>query len=142
MAVNGELKNININEIEENIVALRDVDKAKEDYIGLVDSIRRVGIMNPISVREVKNPETGKMFYAIIDGLHRWTAAKDAGLTMLPCYVKPLAEAEILEAQIIANVQKIETRPFEYKNQIKRLFLQNPLLTKSELAARIGKSPD
>lgn len=138
---NGKLDMIPVNLIRENPVALRAVNKKSEKYIGLVDSIKQKGILNPIVVREMIDPETKKTFYAVIDGLHRYTASLDAGLKEIPCYIKDLQESEILEAQIIANVHKVETRAAEYAKQLQRILVQNPLLTGSELAAKLGKSP-
>lgn len=96
----SSLRMIPLKEIQENPVALRAVKRKSEKYVELVDSIRKVGILNPISVREVKHPETNQMFYAVLDGLHRFTAAGDAGMTEIPCHVVPLKNAQVLEAQM------------------------------------------
>ena len=137
----GELKFLKLSDITENPAGLRPVDKRSEEYMGLVDSIRQKGILNPISVREIKNPETGKIGYAVVDGAHRYTASIDAGLTEIPCYIKNLKDAELLEAQIIANVHKVETKPAQYAQQLRRILTQNPTLTRNELAAKLGKTP-
>ena len=139
---NGQLRFIPLSHIRENPVALRTVDKKKPAYAELVDSIRKQGILNPISVREVRDPESKDTFYAVLDGLHRYVASLDAGLKDMPCFIRNLADAEVLEAQIIANVHKIETRPFEYAKQLQRIMVQNPVLTASELSAKLGKSPE
>src|SRR5688572_28749904 len=99
---NGQVSTVPLNQIRENPVALRAVDKRRREYAELVESIRTKGILNPISVREVKDPETGKMVYSVIDGLHRFTAAGDAGLKEIPVYVKNMADAEVWEAQVVA----------------------------------------
>lgn len=131
-----EAKVIPIELIEENKVALRSVNKQDEKYIALVDSIRREGVLNAISVKPT--PE-GK--YRLIDGLHRFSGAKDAGLTEIPCVVRDMADSEILRAQIIANIHKIETRPVEYTKQLLRILAGDPLLTIAELAGQLSKSP-
>lgn len=142
MASNGKsLRHLPLDQVQENPVALRAVDKKREEYVGLVDSIRKMGVLNPISVREVEDPESRKIVYAVIDGLHRFTAAKDAGLSVIPAMIIKLSEAEILEAQIIANVHKIETRKIEYALQLQRVLIQNPTLTVAELSSKLGKSP-
>lgn len=41
----------------------------------------------------------------------------------------------------IANVHKVETSPKEYADQLERILIQNPLMTASELADKLGKSP-
>ena len=92
--------------IRENPVALRNVDRQNEAYIGLVDSVKKVGILNAIVVREIKNPADPKEeLYGLVDGLQRFSAAKDAGLELVPATIQPLEEGQILEAQLIANVK-------------------------------------
>lgn len=135
----GKLAHIPIDKIRQNPVALREVDKTSEEYKGLVDSIRRNGILNPPSVREIKG-EGDTVLYGVIDGLHRFTAAQDAGLDSIPAHILSMEEAEIEEAQILANVHKIETKPVEYSNQLKRMLGRNPTMPMSELATRLSKT--
>lgn len=141
MSENGQLKMLPLDQITENPVALRSVNKQTEAYLGLVDSIKNQGILNPIVVRELHDPETGNIRYAVVDGLHRFTAAGDAGLKEIPVYVKDLHDAEVWLAQIIANVQKVETSPHQYAQQLRRIFTADPLLTASELGVKLSKSP-
>lgn len=137
----GTLQQINLSEIRESPVALRKVDRTSEEYLGLVDSIREKGVLNAILAREFKDEESGETVYMLVDGLHRYSAAQDAGLETIPAQVLSLNEAEALEAQIMTNVHKIETRPVEYSRQIMRVLSGNPLLTVTELAKSLAKSP-
>lgn len=132
---------IPINKIRENPVALRKVNKTSEAYGGLVDSIRREGVMNPIVVREIKDPGSGDMIYGLVDGLHRFSGAQDAGLKEVPCNVKSMSDSAVLEAQIIANIHKVETRPVEYSKQLVKILAQNPFMTEAELSSKLSKSP-
>jgi len=138
---NGELKVIPLADIRENVASLRPVDKGTEAYLQFVDSIKQMGILNPPSVREMKDPSSGKIFYAITDGLHRTEGARDAGLKEIPCYVRSLTESEVWEAQVVGNVHKIETKFHDYAGALNRILIANPLLTVSELAAKVNKSP-
>lgn len=135
------LLEISLGDIRENPVALRTVNRTSEEYLGLVDSIRNRGVLNPIVVREIEDPETKQKLYGLIDGLHRFTASGDAGRKTIPANVIDASDAEVLEAQIITNVQKVETKPVEYSRQLVRVLTQNPLLTIAELASRLSKSP-
>ncbi len=74
----------------------------------------------PITVREVRDPDTGQKYYSLIDGLHRYNAAQDAGLEEIPCHVLTMDELQVLEAQLMANVHKVETRPVEYIEAARR----------------------
>lgn len=136
-----ELKHIPLNKIRENPVALRNVNRESEEYQGLVDSIRKDGVLNAIVVREIQDPDTKETLYGLIDGLHRFTASQDAGKDSIPAHVTTLDEGRILEAQILANIHKVETKPVEYSKQLVRILAQNPLMTTSELATTLSKSP-
>lgn len=133
------LKHIPLKQIRQNPVALREVDKTKDKYKGIVDSVRQRGILNPVNVREISDGSDGnEPIYSLIDGLHRFTAAGDAGLSEIPAQVLSMADGEVEEAQIIANAHKVETRPFEFANQLNRVLARNPLMTTAELAARVN----
>ena len=112
------LEHVNIEDIHEPDEGLRKVDRTTEEYLGLVASIRKRGLMNPISIREIEDPETNKMIYGLVDGLQRLTACKDAGLEEMPCHIISVADGELLEAQIMGNVHKIETKPVEYSKAL------------------------
>lgn len=134
------LKHIPLKQIRENPVALRGVNRTDVNYIQLVDSIKDVGILNPILVREVKDATTGEIFYGIIEGLHRYTGSLDAGKETIPAQVRSMNDAEVEEAQIIGNIHKIETKPVEYSKALQRLMGRNPLTTFSEMAQKLHRS--
>lgn len=136
----ADLREIPVSLIKQNPSALRAVDRDTEEYKGLVDSVRTRGVMNAIVVRPVTDEVSGETTYAVIDGLHRYTAACDAGLETIPSNILPMNEIETLEAQIIGNLQRVETKPVEYARQLQRILSFNPTLTASGLAARLCKS--
>jgi ParB/RepB/Spo0J family partition protein len=138
---NAKLEKIPLKLIRENTEALRtQVDKEDEQYKGLVDSVKNHGIMNPISVREIVDPATNETLYGLVDGLHRFNAAMDAGLSEIPAQIVTMDEANLVEAQILGNVHKIETKPVQYTKALLRILGSNPLLTLTELAARLSRS--
>ena len=137
----GELIRVNVDEVRANKVALRQVDRTSEEYLGLVDSIKIRGFSGVITARRKEDPVTKETFYEVIDGLHRWTACKDAGVEKIGLDVQELTDAEVLVAQILQNAHKIETKPAEYANNMKRLMGVNQMLTEAELASMLGKSP-
>jgi ParB/RepB/Spo0J family partition protein len=132
---------IPVSSIRENPVALRAVNKEDEAYIGLRDSIRDVGLLNPISVREQKDDVTGEIYYELVDGLHRYSSARDVAMENIPVNIVNLSDSQTLEAQIMANVHKIETKPVQYTRQLQRMFAMNPTLTLTDMAAKLAKSP-
>jgi ParB/RepB/Spo0J family partition protein len=133
-----ELLHIPLANIRENPVALRPVDKTGEKYLGMLDSVKQHGIINPINVREIDPAPDGTKLYSVCDGLHRFTAANDAGLPSIPAQVITKTDAEAEEAQIIANFHKVETKPAEFSKQLNRIILRNSDLTMVELSGRLN----
>jgi ParB/RepB/Spo0J family partition protein len=137
----GKLKKIPIGDIRESNIVLREVDRKSEKYVGLVNSIRDRGILNPIVVREVRD-ENGKLFYGLVDGKHRYSGAQDAGLTEVPANVINMTDADVMEAQVIGNIHRVDTKPVEYSKRLKEIFYANPMMTLSDMATRLAKSPE
>lgn len=134
------LMNIPLTKIRENKEALRKVNRQNPRYIEMRDSVKNQGILNAVSVRELTDPVTNEEYYALIDGLHRYTAAKDVGLESIPASILSKTDAEVLEAQVIANIHKVETKPSEYSKQLVMILSQNPTLTKASLCTKLSKS--
>lgn len=135
-----QLLHIPLDKVIEPDEKLRGIDRETEAYRGLVDSIKQKGVLNPINVREVSDPETGETIYGLVDGLQRFNASKDAGKDSIPAQVININQAEELETQILANVHKIETKPVEYSKAMLKLLTNNPLMTRNELATKLCKT--
>ncbi len=134
-----ELKHVPLSAIIESPVALRTVDKATEKYQEIVGSVREVGILNPVLLRPRKD-EDGNDVYEIIEGLHRTTAARDAGLKEIPAQIVEADDARVMEMQTIGNLARVDTKPSEYREHLKRMLSMNPLLTESEMAKKLSVS--
>jgi ParB family transcriptional regulator, chromosome partitioning protein len=100
--------------------------------IGLVDSIRKYGIITPIIVRRVGEK------YEIIDGRHRYAVAMQLGLTDIPAQI--VTDEAALEAAFICSPKRIPTNPVEYAKQLKRILEHNKDLTIETLATKLNKS--
>lgn len=137
----NELAMIPLSQIRDNPVALRTVNRTSEDYLGLVESIRQVGVLNAITVRKRVDPETKVEYYELVDGLQRTSASRDAGKTVIPAQVTTFDQDKLLEAQVIANLHRVETRPHEFAQQLKRILVRNPMMTQNDLAVKISVSP-
>jgi len=130
--------NLALDAVIANPVKLREVNKESTSYLELVESIRKDGVVNPITVRETET-DLGTQ-YQLVDGLHRLTAARDAGLESLDVQLKVLNDTEVLMMQISMNSHTIETRPVEYTQALKQILSANPFMTLAELGRDIGKS--
>ena len=105
-----------------------------DDQIGeLADSIRKVGVLQPIIVR----PEGAS--YQIIAGERRWRAAQMAGLERVPVRVMATTETEALALALIENLQREDLNPIEEARGYRRLIAEYNM-TQSELADRVSKS--
>ena len=68
-----------------------------EEFRLLIEAIKRVGFLQPVLAR----PEGGKL--RIVDGVHRYRAAKEAGMTVVPAVVGAFDDDEAAALQIGMN---------------------------------------
>ena len=99
----------------------------------LADSIRKVGILQPILVRP---HGTG---YQIVAGERRWRAAKEAGLERVPVRLMHADATESLELALIENLQRQDLNPIEEARGYRRLLTEYQM-TQAELAEKVSKS--
>ncbi|MBQ9519813.1 MAG: ParB/RepB/Spo0J family partition protein [Firmicutes bacterium] len=100
----------------------------------LADSIRQIGIIQPITVKSVDD------HYVIIAGERRWRAARKAGVTEIPVIIKnDLSDLEVLEIQLIENIQREDLSPLEEALTYKK-FSDEFNLNQEAIAAKVGKS--
>lgn len=100
----------------------------------LANSIKTHGVIQPIVLNR---EEDGK--YMIIAGERRWRAAKIAGLTKIPAFIRNYTPKQIKEIAIIENLQREDLNPIEAARAIKQLMDEYDL-TQEVVADRIGKS--
>lgn len=101
-----------------------DPDQPRKDFPAesidqLAASIKDRGILLPLRIRW--NAELEK--WVIISGERRYRAAKQAGLTSVPCLFidRELTEGERLEEQLIENLLREDLRPIEKANAYEQL---------------------
>ncbi len=99
----------------------------------LATSISELGIIQPLSLRKVGPDE-----YQIIAGERRFRAAKMAGLTSVPAYIRTANDAELTEMALIENIQREDLNAIEIALTFKKLIEQYEL-TQEKLSERIGK---
>lgn len=103
------------------------------DLRALAFSISQHGILQPLVVAK-----DGQR-YALIAGERRLRAAKLAGLTAVPVYVRSAATRQRYELALIENLQRQDLSPLEEARAYAKL-LDDGNLTQEQLARRIGKS--
>jgi len=90
----------------------------EEKLLELANSIRKNGIIQPITVREDK-VDPGR--YEIIAGERRWLAAQKAGLHEVPIVILDLDDNEALEVAIVENIQRDDLNVIEEAKGYQRL---------------------
>ena len=109
---------------------------AQTEIDELADSIRQLGILQPLIVRPHPT-RTGS--YEIIAGERRWRAAQVARLHEVPALVRELSDGEALEVAIVENLQRENLSPIEEAEAYKRL-MDEFSHTQEALAKIVGKS--
>ena len=80
----------------------------EEALVSLSASIRAVGVLQPILVREL-----GEDSYELIAGERRWRAAKRAGLQTIPAIVRTAEDEGSLEQALVENLHRQDLLPLE-----------------------------
>ena len=101
----------------------------------LADSIRRYGLMQPLSVREVVEGER----YELIAGERRYRACCLLGMTEVPCLIAAADSRESAEMALVENLQRQDLNIFEEATAIEVL-LRSYRMTQEEIAARLAVS--
>jgi ParB family chromosome partitioning protein len=99
----------------------------------LAASIRKLGIVQPLTVREVT---PGK--YQLIAGERRLRAARLAGLSHVPAYVRTANDQAMLELALVENIQREDLDAVEVAISFQRL-IEECSLTQEQLSERVGK---
>ena len=100
----------------------------------LVDSIKAVGILQPVLVREVGPDE-----YEMIAGERRFRAARRAGLQSIPALVHQADDAMSLEEALVENLHREDLNPLDEAGAYQQL-IEEFNLTHEEVARKVGRS--
>jgi len=134
-----ELRELPVEQLVEPWILLRPVCRHSVAYLEMKDSIEAQGFLNSISVRPCKrHPDS----FEIIDGMYRWTCAKELCRETIPAIVKySITDDEVLALQIQANAIRPETKPCEFAAQLKKIQKAHPGITLAKLAVMVSKNP-
>ena len=101
----------------------------------LASSIKHIGLVQPITVREDGKGE-GK--YIIISGERRYRAARLIELETIPAYIRTVDDDQVVEMALIENIQREDLNAIEIALTFSKL-IDADGLTQEELATRVGK---
>lgn len=127
----GELRVIALKEL---VVHTANPRKVPGDLTEMVDSMREHGVITPlVGVRE-----NGHI--AVIDGSRRLSAARLAGLTEVPVYLRDPQAIDAQAQALIANLSRQDLSPLEEAEGY-RSWLSLTGKTQKDLAAAVSRAP-
>ena len=99
----------------------------------LATSIKEVGIIQPITLREITQDK-----YQIIAGERHYRASKLAGLEKIPAYIKTVQDDAVMEMALIENIQREDLNSIEIALSYQKL-MDDYEFTQERLSERVGK---
>ena len=100
----------------------------------LSNSIRELGIIQPITLRKVEGEK-----YQIIAGERRWRASQLAGLTKIPAYIVTVEDQNAMEMALVENIQREDLNAIEIALAYQHL-AEATGMTQAKISERVGKS--
>jgi ParB family chromosome partitioning protein len=128
----GGLQELPIGAIRPNPYQPR--DRFDEEGLGaLADSIREVGLLQPVLVRPAGDG------FELIAGERRWRAARRAGLQAIPAIVRATDDRKVLEQALVENLQRDDLNPLEEAAAYQQM-IEDFSMTHEKVATTVGKS--
>ncbi len=129
----GSVNEIKLSEVEVNPFQPR-TDFDEDALAELADSIKKQGIIQPITVRRINAHS-----YQLISGERRLRASKLAGLTHVPAYIRTADDQQMLEMALIENIQRENLNAIEVALSFQRM-IEECSLKQEELGDRVSKN--
>ncbi len=98
----------------------------------LANSIREIGIIQPITLRQVAEDQ-----FQIIAGERRWRASQMAGLTAIPAYIRTINDENVMEMALVENIQREDLNAIALAYEH---LLEGEGMTQEKVSERVGKS--
>jgi ParB family chromosome partitioning protein len=105
----------------------------EEQLNELTESIREVGILQPVLVRPVGDE------FELIAGERRWRAARRLGIGRMPALVRESDDVAALEQALVENVHRADLNALEEAAAYQQL-IEDFGLTHEAVATRVGRS--
>ncbi len=105
----------------------------EKELTELAVSIQEQGIIQPVTVRKL-----GPDKYQLISGERRCRAARIAGLTEIPAFIRLANDEQMLEMAIVENIQRTDLNPLELALSFQRL-IEECRIRQEDLGQKVGK---
>ena len=109
----------------------------EETMATLTASIRELGILQPVLVRQIGSEAADE--YQLIAGERRWRAARRAGLQSIPVLVQSADDTRSLEQALVENLHRQDLNVLEEAAAYQQL-IEEFGYTHDQVATRVGKS--
>lgn len=129
---------IPLNAIEPNPRQPR-ADFDEDSLAELVHSVREIGVLQPVVVREGDPAADGSPRYELVMGERRWRASQRAGTGTIPAIIRETGDEDLLRDALLENLHRSQLNPLEEAAAYNQL-LEDFGCTHDELAQRIGRS--
>lgn len=127
------ISEVPLNQIEPNLnQPRREFDP--EGLAELANSIREIGIIQPITLRQVDDNK-----FQIIAGERRWRASQLAELKAIPAYIRTIKDENVMEMALVENIQREDLNAIEIALAYEHL-ITNTGMTQERVSERVGKS--
>jgi ParB family chromosome partitioning protein len=126
------INEISIDEIQINPFQPR-VNFEEEKIFELTESIKELGIIQPITVRKL-----GYNKYQLISGERRLRASQILNLKTIPSYIRIANDEQMLEMALVENIQRENLNPIEIAISFQRL-IKECNLTQEQCGNKLGK---
>lgn len=111
-----------------------------EEALGeLAASIKADGLLQPITVRPIDDPDDPEVSYEIIAGERRWRAFQLLKVSTIPALVRDLDDKQTAIASLTENLQRASLTPIEEARGYKKL-IEELKMKQQDVADRVGKS--
>ena len=107
---------------------------AAEALNELAESIRQIGIIQPITLRKMDDGT-----YQIIAGERRWRASQMAGVSSIPAYIRTADDENMMQMALVENIQREDLNAIEIALAYQNLIEQYDL-TQEKLSEKVGKN--
>ena len=107
---------------------------AAEALNELAESIRQIGIIQPITLRKMDDGT-----YQIIAGERRWRASQMAGLSSIPAYIRTADDENMMQMALVENIQREDLNAIEIALAYQNLIEQYDL-TQEKLSEKVGRN--
>lgn len=111
------------------------IDEKDPEFGGLVESIKELGVLEPILVRRITK---GKAPFELIAGERRLRACKRLRMHSIPAMVNDVTEGDAAEVQFSENYHRKDLAPFEEAQQLQGMLKSGK--KSAQIALELGVS--